>query len=116
MGVTVIRVLAGAFGVLLMFAGIATAASPGGIIAALPVFLGGAAIVVGVSIERMRYRSDTLDRDFPSVGPGGGEPPSEGVEPRFRPTEEVFVDPTTARRMRVLLDPSTGERRYVAED
>jgi hypothetical protein len=37
------------------------------------------------------------------------------VEPRFRPTPEVFVDPTTATRMRVLVDPRTGERRYVAD-
>ena len=38
------------------------------------------------------------------------------MEPRFRRTDEVFVDPTTRRRMRVWLDPANGERRYRAED
>ncbi len=34
----------------------------------------------------------------------------------FRPTDERFEDPTTRRRMRVWADPTSGERRYVAED
>jgi hypothetical protein len=37
------------------------------------------------------------------------------MEPRFRPTDERFVDPTTGHRMRVYVDPRTGERRYLAE-
>jgi hypothetical protein len=32
-----------------------------------------------------------------------------------RPTEEVFVDPQTGKRMRVWYDPATGEREYRAE-
>jgi hypothetical protein len=36
------------------------------------------------------------------------------VEARFHATGDVF-DPGTNRRMRVLLDPATAERRYVAE-
>ena len=37
--------------------------------------------------------------------------PAEGWER----TDEVFVDPTTDRRMRVWLDPRDGSRHYVAE-
>ena len=37
--------------------------------------------------------------------------PAEGWER----TDEVFVDPTTNRRMRVWVDPRDGARHYVAE-
>ena len=76
----------------------------------------GGFLVIAPFIERRRYRSEasegspTLD-----VGPGGGETVDAPVEARFRPTPEAFIDPTTGRRMRVLVDPRTGERRYVAE-
>jgi hypothetical protein len=73
---------------------------------------GGVLMIVAV-LERRRYRSEAAERSNDPIGPGGGE--TEAVEPRFRPTEEVFVDPTTQRTMRVLVDPRTGERRYVAE-
>ena len=33
----------------------------------------------------------------------------------WTPTDEVFVDPTTRRRMRVWVDPNDGSRHYVAE-
>jgi hypothetical protein len=39
-----------------------------------------------------------------------GESPE--VDPRWRPTEERFVDPATGRRMRVFLDDEGG-RHYV---
>jgi len=74
--------------------------------------IGGFLMIVAV-LERRRYRSEEAERSNNPIGPGGGE--TEAVEPRFRPTEEVFVDPTTRRTMRVLVDPRTGERRYVAE-
>lgn len=32
-----------------------------------------------------------------------------------QPTNEVFTDPNTGRRMRVWYDPSTGRREYRAE-
>ena len=76
----------------------------------------GLALVVGAIIERARYRSDEADRSAAPHGPGGGEPADEPIDPRFRPTEERFEDPTTRQRMRVYADPSSGERRYVAED
>jgi hypothetical protein len=36
-------------------------------------------------------------------------------DPRFQPTEEVFLDHRSGRVMRVYADPETGERRYVPE-
>jgi hypothetical protein len=74
----------------------------------------GAVLVVAVVIERTRYRSDAAERSNSAPGPGGGEP-AGAVEARFRPTSEVFIDPTTSQRMRVLVDPATGDRRYIAE-
>ena len=75
----------------------------------------GAATLILLAVERNRYRSEAADRTFEPVGRGGGEP-STALDPRFRPTPETFVDPTTSRRMRVDLDGATGDRRYVAED
>ncbi|HEY3164273.1 MAG TPA: hypothetical protein VGJ71_07925 [Candidatus Limnocylindrales bacterium] len=76
--------------------------------------IAGAAILVALAIERNRYRSEAAEGSFEGTGPGGGEP-SETLEPRFRRTDETFVDPTTGVRMRVFVDRTTGERRYVAE-
>jgi hypothetical protein len=36
-------------------------------------------------------------------------------EGNFKPTNEVFVDPTTGKRTRVYEDPSTGKRQYREE-
>ncbi len=33
----------------------------------------------------------------------------------WRPTEELFIDPGTGRRMRVWVDPQDGSRHYVPE-
>jgi hypothetical protein len=74
----------------------------------------GAAALVVLAIERNRYRSEAAEEGPEPVGPGGGEPVGV-IEPRFRPTDESFVDPTTGHRMRVFVDPRSGERRYVAE-
>ena len=75
----------------------------------------GAFLVVIVAIERHRYRSATAETTNAPAGPGGGEPAGIALEPRFRATAEAFVDPTTGVRMRVAVDPATGERRYLAE-
>jgi len=73
-------------------------------------------IIVGlVAIERGRYRSAAAERAGLGPGPGGGEGPGEPLDGRFRPTAEVFIDPVGGQRMRVLVDPATGERRYQAE-
>lgn len=66
-------------------------------------------------LERMRYHADVEETQAPSSGSPGGLRPGEPLDARFRRTDEVFIDPTTARRMRVFADLSTGERRYRAE-
>jgi len=75
----------------------------------------GAAILIAVVYERSRYRSAEADVRNDRPGPGGGEPVG-ALPPGFRPTTEVFIDPATGRRMRVYLQPATGDRRYMAED
>ena len=105
MGVTLARGLIGGLGVVLVVVGLVVAAAgPGGNVVSF-LFL----ILPGV----IRYRSLAADGPGDDHGPGGSEPAPP--EPRFRPTDERFVDPTTGVQMRVFLDPTTGERRYVAE-
>lgn len=71
----------------------------------------GAAGIVVLAFERMRYRSAAAE--VPALpGSPGGEAPGEALEPRFRPTSELFVDPASGTTMRVYSDPTTGERRY----
>lgn len=116
MGVQLARGLIGVVGLLLILGGIATAAvgGPGGsLVAALTLFIPGAFLVAAVLLERTRYRSLHAERTGDGHGPGGGE--TRAVEPRFRPSDERFVDPTTGVAMRVWVDPATGERRYVPE-
>lgn len=115
MGVAVIRGLIGGIGLLLMLGGIGVAAGgpAGDLFAALFLFVPGALLVAAALLERLRYRSLAAERSGDGHGPGGGE--SALPEPRFRPTDERFVDPTTGVPMRVYVDPATGERRYVAE-
>jgi hypothetical protein len=112
---TTTRVLLGTAGVLMVLAGLGGVAI-GGSVAGGGLWLTalGAVIVVAVVLERQRYRSEEADHAFEPVGPGGGEPAGQ-MEPRFRPTDERFVDPTSGHRMRVYVDPRTGERRYQAE-
>ena len=112
----IVRGIIVVFGVMLMFAGIAVLALPGaGLIAFLQLFGFGAFLVIAVAIERQRYRSEAAEKSRNATsGPGGGEPVG-AIESRFRPSNEVFIDPTTGVRMRVVIDPSSGERRYVAE-
>jgi hypothetical protein len=110
------RVLVGTLGVLCILGGIGLAAvtGPGGSLAsALFLFVPGVLMVAAVVLERTRYRSLKAERTGDGPGPGGGE--RGGLEPRFQPTDERFVDPTTHVAMRVWLDPASGERRYVPE-
>jgi hypothetical protein len=81
---------------------------------AFPLLVAGAVGIVAAVWERTRYRSLAAERGDSPPGPGGGEPPDR-LEARFTRTDEVFVDPTSGRVMRVYLDRSTGERRYRAE-
>jgi len=107
-------VVAGAFafvgGLLLAVSGV-----EGGVFLGVWLVVTGLIFFVAVLVERMRYRSLHAEGTLDPPGPGGGETEGSVLEPRFRPTDEVFVDPTSGRRMRVWLDPVRGERRYVAE-
>lgn len=57
----------------------------------------GSAGVIVIVLERARYGTDA---DAPQASGG------------LRPTDEVFVDPTTGQRTRVWIDPTSGERSY----
>jgi hypothetical protein len=109
----VMRVLVGVLGALMIVGGVvgvAVGAWPGGLWA---MTIGVVAILAAV-LERNRYRSEAGERSADASGPGGGES-SMPVAP-FRPTDELFVDPTSGHRLRVYLDPTTGERRYFADE
>jgi hypothetical protein len=107
------RVVVGVLGALMIVGGVTgvvLGAWPGGL---WSVAIGSLAILA-VVFERARYRSDAGERSAAAAGPGGGEA-SMPVAP-FRPTDELFVDPTSGQRLRVYLNPATGERRYFADD
>ncbi len=117
LGVTIIRAVMGVVGGLLFVGGLMSAFALGGgldsfIAAGWMLIIGGALLLVAL-LEVNRYRSEATDSQRPHSPASGGEPALP--EPRFRPTDEVFVDPTSRRRMRVFSDPRTGERRYVIE-
>ena len=115
MGVTITRGLIGGIGVVMVVVGflVAAAAPGGGLFSFLFLIIPGVILVIAALIERLRYRSLAAEGLGDTLGPGGGEPGAP--EPRFRPTDERFVDPTTGVQMRVFVDPRTGERRYLAE-
>ncbi len=117
MGIGLARILAIVAGLAVAVLGLYLIALPGGPGTVVGVYtvLGGLALVVGALIERMRYRSEAGDRARAPTGPAGGEPRGTPLESRFRRTDEIFTDPTSGHVMRVWLDPSNGERRYVAE-
>jgi hypothetical protein len=62
-------------------------------------------VVVAVAILVAVVMSFFVRRHGESAVPADG----------WQRTEEVFVDPTSGRRMRVWVDPSGGERRYVED-
>lgn len=110
--VNTVRVVVGVLGALLMLGGLVglmAGAWADGLWAAVT----GAVVLVAVVLERARYRSEAAEGSSGPAGPGGGES-TMPVAP-FRPTDEVFVDPTTGHQLRVYLNPATGERRYFAE-
>ena len=117
-GLGVARLLVLAFGLTMLVAGVATIGLGGsaGFLTGIWLAGFGIALIVGVLIERGRYRSDATDRSGLPAGPAGGEPSGSSLESRFRRSDEVFTDPTSGHRMRVWIDPSSGERRYLSED
>ena len=107
-----VRVIVGVLGALLMLAGlvgVVAGAWADGLWAAIT----GGVILIAVVLERARYRSEAAEGSTGPAGPGGGES-TMPVAP-FRPTDELFIDPTSGQRLRVYLNPATGERRYFAE-
>jgi hypothetical protein len=112
--VVLARVFVGGLGVLLLLGGIAVVAAtgPGGdLFSALFLFVPGIVMIAAVVLERTRYRSLHAERTGDGYGPGGSE--THPPDPRFRPTDERFLDPTTEVPLQVWVDPATGERRYV---
>jgi hypothetical protein len=63
------------------------------------------AVIVIVVLVLFFAISLTLRRHGESTMPAG----------HWQPTDEIFVDPTTRRRMRVWVDPNDGSRHYVPE-
>ena len=112
------RVLVLAIGLTMFVAGLATIAAggPSTVIAGFWLVCIGMVFIIATVLERVRYRSNAADRGGAAPGPGGGEPIGTRLESRFSRSDEVFEDPTSGRRMRVWVDASTGERRYLAED
>jgi hypothetical protein len=116
MGAGLTRLLVLGAGLLLTVVGLSMVGSSDGAgVGLYPLFLG-LGLIVAAAIERVRYRSADAEGAAGEPGPGGGEPVGTSLDPRFRPTEERFLDPTTGVRMRVWLDPIAGERRYLAEE
>jgi hypothetical protein len=111
------RLLGLAVGLAMVLVGLAFVAVGGPVrsVAAGWLIVAGGVVIVAVLLERVRYRSDATDRHREPTGPAGGEPSGTQLESRFKRSDEVFADPTTGRRMRVWVDPATGERRYLTE-
>lgn len=86
-------------GLLLLGAGIA--ALTGVFVMLLPQLLfGGVLLIVGLAIERWRYKP--LLRT--------------GPDPRWKDTGERFVDPGSGQLTAVYFDPQHGERHYIVID
>lgn len=86
-------------GLLLLVA--AFAAVSGMFLMLLPqLLIGGLLLVVGLAIERWRYKP--VRREVPDA--------------RWKDTGERFIDPETGLLTGVYFDPARGERHYIAMD
>lgn len=103
--VVALRGVVGVVGVVLLVAGLAVIASKTFPIEGLWLVAMGLAGIVVMLLERGRYRAGGEASSSGAVAPGA----------RFKPTDEIFVDPTSGQRTRVLIDPASGERRYEPE-
>jgi hypothetical protein len=85
----------------LMLVGAGVAVLTGVMVALLPqLIFGGLLLVVGLAIERWRYKP--LLRG--------------GPDPRWKDTGERFIDPGTGQLTAVYFDAERGERHYVVVD
>jgi hypothetical protein len=108
---TILRAIVAVIAVLLLIGGLAVIVgggpqAPGG----LWLIVLGAAGLIAVAFERTRYRSEAAEHAGDAPGNAGID--DGPTDPRFRATDERFVDPTTRQRVRVWVDPASGERRY----
>ena len=106
-GLGIVRLLLAFFGALGLIGGLAV------IVAGGPEAFAGLWLIVTGGVLLLAV--ELAERGGALPGPGGGEDLDRPMEPRFRRTDEFFEDPTSRQRMRVWLDPVTGERRYRAE-
>ncbi len=60
----------------------------------IPILVIGLAGVLYFAFDRKRYRG------------------SDGAESKLRPSGEIFIDPGSGKKMQVLENPTTGERKY----
>jgi hypothetical protein len=98
----ILRILLGLVGGVLFLLGVILilAGGPAAAVGFWPVVIGLVLLMVAL-YERSRYQI---------------RPPQDAAGPsRFRPTEEVFTDPTTGQLTRVWFDAQTGEREYRPE-
>ncbi|HET7930744.1 MAG TPA: hypothetical protein VFL63_05090 [Rhodanobacteraceae bacterium] len=85
-------------GALLLLAGGVTLVVGGALVVILPqLIIGGLVLVVGLAIERWRYKP-VLD---------------QRPDPRWTDTGERSVDPETGQLIAVYFDPANGERHYL---
>jgi len=95
----VLTTIASLLGALLLLAGIVTAVIGGVFIVFVPqLVIGGVLLLVGLAIERWRYKPIVHGQ----------------AEPRWTDTGERFVDPETGALTAVYLDAASGERHYLA--
>jgi len=95
----VLAVIVYVLGGLLLLAGIAAVAFGGVMLVFLPqLLIGGVLLIVGLAIERWRYKPIARERP----------------DPRWTDTGERFVDPETQLLTAVYFDPANGERHYLA--
>ena len=112
------RVIVVVFCIAFIVGGLALAVAlpgEGGIFSGAVLVVMGIGGVVAIAFERMRYHSEADQRPSDDPSRAGGDPPGTRLPPSFRPTEELFVDPSSGVTMRVWFDPASGERRYVAD-
>ncbi|HTR83400.1 MAG TPA: hypothetical protein VMI56_02905 [Reyranella sp.] len=86
-------------GVAVLVVGIVVASSTSALPAAWFLIVGGA-ITAGTLLERVFYKP------LHGAAPGGG----------WTKTGERFVDPDSGKMVDVFFNPTTGERKYVAEE
>ena len=109
--VNVLRILVAAISALVLLAGLFAVVGGGAtMLTGFWLLVLGAGGLLAVTFERMRYRSEAAELSGEAAGGAGVD--SGPPDPRFQPTDERFIDPTTRRQLRVWIDARTGERRY----